>query len=79
MASTSPKSVRVLIVNPITFMTANVAMSATGIVIIGIITALQLWRKSMMTIMTISVVSTKVTSTSSMEAVTNSDVSRMIL
>ena len=72
MASTRPKSVRVLRVNPISFMTAKVAMSETGIVSIGMMTALQLWRKNMMTIITMSVVSTKVTSTSSMEAVTKS-------
>ena len=41
MASTSPKSVSVLIVKPNSFITANVAIRETGIVIIGISTARQ--------------------------------------
>ncbi len=51
-------------------MTANVAISDTGMAIIGIMTARQLCKKISMTIITISVVSTNVTSTSSIEAVT---------
>ncbi len=72
IASTSPNSVRVLIVKPISFITAKVAISDTGIVIIGMITALQLWRKTSMISITIRVVSTNVTSTSSIDAVTKS-------
>ncbi len=72
IASTSPNSVRVLIVKPISFITAKVAISDTGIVIIGMTTALQLWRKTSMISITIRVVSTNVTSTSSIDAVTKS-------
>ncbi len=67
MASTSPNRVRVLRVNPSSFITANVAISDTGIVIIGMITALQLCRNRRITSITISVVSANVTSTSSIE------------
>ena len=77
IARTSPKRVRVLIVNPISFITAKVATSDTGMVIIGIMTARQFCRKSMMTSITISVVSRKVTRTSSMDALTKSVVSRI--
>ncbi len=68
IASTRPKRVRVLREKPISFMTANVAMSDTGIVSIGMMTARQLWRKKSMTTITMRVVSTNVTSTSSTEA-----------
>ena len=68
MASTSPKSVSVLSENPISFITAKVAMSDTGMVSIGMITARQFWRKMRITIMTMSVVSTKVTITSSIDS-----------
>ncbi len=70
MASTSPNRVRVLRVNPSSFITANVAISDTGIVIIGMITALQLCRNRRITNITISVVSANVTSTSSIDAET---------
>ncbi len=72
MASTSPKRVRVFSVNPITFITAKVAMSDTGTVSIGIITARQFWRNSNITSITMRVVSANVTSTSSIEASTKS-------
>ncbi len=62
-------------VNPMSFMTANVAMSDTGMVSMGIITARQFCRNMRITIITMSVVSTNVTATSSIEAVTNCDVS----
>lgn len=52
-------------------MTAKVAISDTGMAIMGIITARQLCRKRRITAITIRVVSTNVTSTSSMDAVTN--------
>ncbi len=61
--------------NPSSFITANVAISETGIAIIGMITARQLCRKIRMTIITMRVVSTNVTSTSSIEALTNDVVS----
>ena len=70
MASTSPNSVRVLSENPSSFITANVAMSDTGMAIIGMMTARQLWRNSNITTITMRVVSTNVTSTSSIEALT---------
>ena len=57
-------------VNPITFITANVAMSDTGIVSMGMMTALQFCRKRRITMSTMSEVSMKVVSTSSMDAVT---------
>ena len=79
IASTRPKSVRVLMVKPIIFITANVAMRLTGMVIMGMTTARQFCRNSRITIMTMRVVSTKVTSTSSIEAVTKSDESSTIL
>lgn len=79
IARTRPKRVRVLREKPSSFITANVAISDTGIAIIGMMTARQLWRKMRMTSMTMRVVSTNVTSTSSIEAVTKSVVSRMIL
>ena len=72
MASTRPNRVRVFMVKPNSFITANVAISDTGMVSIGIITALQLWRKNRITTITISVVSTKVTSTSSTDSVITS-------
>ena len=72
MASTRPNRVRVLMVKPNSFITANVAISDTGMVSIGIITARQLWRKNRITTITISVVSTKVTSTSSTDSVITS-------
>ncbi len=72
MASTRPKRVRVFSVNPITFITAKVAMSDTGTVSIGIITARQFWRNSSITSITMRVVSANVTSTSSIEASTKS-------
>ncbi len=78
IASTRPNRVSVLSVNPITFITAKVAMSDTGMVIIGIITARQFWRKSSITIITMRVVSRNVTSTSSIDAVTNCVVSRIM-
>ena len=72
MASTRPNSVRVLMLKPISFITANVAISDTGMVIIGMMTARQFCRKIMMTSITISVVSRNVTSTSSMDLCTKS-------
>ncbi len=72
MASTKPNSVSVLMVNPSNFITANVAMSDTGIVIIGMITARQFCRNSNITIITMIVVSSSVRSTSAIEASTNS-------
>ena len=79
MASTRPKSVSVLRENPSSFMTANVAISDTGIAIIGMITARQLWRNISITNITMRVVSTNVTKTSSIDAVTNDVVSSMTL
>lgn len=70
MASTRPKSVSVLSEKPIIFITANVPMSDTGMVSIGMMTALQFWRKIRMTIITMSVVSQKVITTSSMDSCT---------
>ncbi len=75
IASTSPNRVKVFKENPINFITANVAISDTGIAIIGIMTALQLCKNSSITTITMSVVSANVTSTSSIEAVTNDVVS----
>ena len=54
MASTRPKSERVLSEKPIIFITAKVAMSDTGMVIIGITTARQFWRKMRITSITMS-------------------------
>ncbi len=78
MARTNPNRVRVLRVNPISFITAKVAINDTGIVIIGMITARQLWRNKRITSITINVVSKKVISTSSIEAETKSVVLRRI-
>ena len=54
------------------FITAKVAMSDTGMVSMGMMTARQLWRKSRMTIITMTVVSRRVTRRSSMDSVTKS-------
>lgn len=62
IARTRPNSVRVLSVNPINFMAANVAMSETGMVIMGMMVARQFCRNSSIITITISVVSTNVTS-----------------
>ncbi len=70
MASTSPKSVRVLTVNPISFITAKVAIRDTGIVIIGMITARQFCRNMRITSITMSDVSRNVTSSSSIDLCT---------
>ena len=70
MASTRPKSDRVLSENPIHFITARVAMSDTGMVSMGMITARQFWRNIIITSITSRVVSRKVISSSSIEAVT---------
>ncbi len=61
IASTRPKSVSVFSVKPIIFITAKVPISETGIVSIGITTALQFCRKIRITTITISDVSTNVT------------------
>ena len=70
MASTRPKRVRVLSEKPNTFITAKVAMSDTGMVIIGMTTARQFWRNMSITTITIRVVSMKVMKRSDMEACT---------
>ena len=78
MASTRPKRVRVLSVKPIHFITASVAISDTGIVSIGMMTARQFCRNSIITIITSMVVSRNVISSSSIDAVTNSVVLSII-
>ena len=71
IAKTRPKRVSVLIENPINFITANVAISETGMVREGIIIALKFCKKIRMTSITIREVSTNVTNTSSIDALTN--------
>ncbi len=78
IASTRPKSVSVLRENPIAFITANVAIRETGMVIIGIMTARQFCRNSNITSMTMRVVSKNVTITSSIDADTKSVVLRIM-
>ena len=77
MASTMPNSDRVLSVKPMIFITANVAIRLTGMVSIGMMTALQFCRNSRMTSMTIRDVSMNVTITSSIDAFTKSVVLSM--
>ena len=68
MAKINPNKVNVLMENPRADMTASVPIKETGMVIQGMITARKFWRNRKMTNMTRAVVSRKVTSTSSIEA-----------
>jgi len=68
MARINPNKVNVLIENPKADMTASVPIRETGMVMQGMITARKFWRNRKITSMTRAVVSRKVTSTSSMEA-----------
>jgi Cu/Ag efflux pump CusA len=78
-ANISPNNVKVLIEKPNNDMIANVPISETGIVIQGMMTARQFCRKRKITSTTNSVVSKKVTITSSMDAWITSVVSSVTL
>ena len=78
-ANISPNSVNVLIEKPNNDMIASVPISETGIVIQGMMTARQFCRKRKITSTTNSVVSKKVTITSSMDAWITSVVSSVTL
>ena len=77
IASINPKSVNVLIENPIAAITANVPIRETGMVMNGIITARKFCKNKKITSTTKAVVSKKVTKTSSIEASTTSVVSNV--
>ena len=68
IASTRPKSVRLLRLNPIAAMTANVPMIATGTATSGITADRQFWRNSSTTIATRITASRKVLKTSSIDS-----------
>jgi len=78
-ASINPNRVKVLIENPSAAMTASVPISDTGMVIHGMMTARQFCRNRKITSTTNKVVSRKVTSTSSMDALMTSVVSKVTL
>jgi len=69
-ASTSPRSVRVLIENPKAASTAKVATSDTGIAMIGMIVVRQLWRNTKTTITTSPIAWSRVTTSSCMLSLT---------
>ena len=69
MESTRPNNVSVLSEKPSSFITAKVAISDTGMVSMGIITARQLCRNTRITSITSRVVSTNVMARSSIDSV----------
>ena len=72
VASVSPKSVRVLIEKPNTFIRANVPISETGIVIAGISVVRQSWRNRKITTTTSTIAISSVMMTSLIDSLTNS-------
>ena len=75
IASTSPKSVRLLRVKPSSHITANVPMSETGTSIMGRIIARQSCRKNSTTMATSTMASRSVLNTSATDSVMNGVVS----
>ncbi len=75
MASTRPKSVRLLSENPSAAMTAKVPMMATGTAMSGISAERQFWRKSRTTMATSTTASCNVLNTSATDSVMNGVVS----
>ncbi len=79
MASTRPKSVRLLRENPMAFMMAKVPIKETGTSIIGRIIAFQSWRKKSTTMPTRITASSRVQKTSPTDSLINGVVSYTIL
>ena len=79
VASVNPKSVSVLMLKLSSFISMNVPISDTGIVIVGIRTLCQFCRNRKMTMMTSRIAISSVTTTSLIEALTKSDVSKAIV
>ena len=79
VASVRPKSERVLIEKPRSFIAANVPISETGIVMDGMIVLCQLCKKMKMTRTTKRIAISNVTRTSLIDARTKSEVSKAIL